>query len=123
MAAEYVGRPVAFEAIYNILHGERDIALEAVRVEQDTAVCGQTVSEVDFPRRKLLLFGIITAREWSVDDIQNLYPLEDEYCFVFKPNPDFRIEQGDVLVVFGYELSLVHFRRELGAGLFRAGLS
>ena len=29
---------------------------------------------------------------------------------------------GEILVVFGYEYSLVHLRRELGAGLFRAGL-
>jgi voltage-gated potassium channel len=123
MAAEYVGRPVAFEAIYNILRGERDVLLEAVRVDQETPVCGQTVSEVNFPGRKILLFGVITARDWCVNDVQNLYPLEDEYCFVFKPAPEFRIGTGDVLIVFGYELSLVHFRRELGAGLFRVGLS
>ena len=123
MAAEYVGRPVAFEAIYNILRGEREVALEAVRVEKDTPVCGRTIAEVDFARRKLLLFGVITAREWGLDEVQNLYPLEDEFCFLFKPGPDFRLALGDVLVVFGYELSLVHFRRELGGGLFRPGLA
>ncbi|MEJ2590617.1 MAG: NAD-binding protein [Candidatus Thiodiazotropha sp.] len=123
MAAEYVGRPVAFEAIYNILRGEREVALEAVRVEKDTPVCGRTIAEVDFARRKLLLFGVITAREWGLDEVQNVYPLEDEFCFLFKPGPDFRLALGDVLVVFGYELSLVHFRRELGGGLFRPGLA
>jgi voltage-gated potassium channel len=123
MAAEYVGRPVAFEAISNILRGERDVLLEAVRIDDQTPVCGQTVSEVDFASRKLLLFGVITARDWCVKDVKNLYPLEDAFCFVFKPAPDFRIEPGDVLIVFGYELSLVHFRRELGAGLFRVGLN
>jgi voltage-gated potassium channel len=122
MAAEYIGRPVAFEAINNILRGERDVLLEALRVDRETPVCGQKVSEIDFPRRKLLLFGIITSREWNVADVQNLYPLEDEFCFIFKPGPDFRIEPGDVLIIFGYELSLVHFRRELGAALFRTGL-
>jgi voltage-gated potassium channel len=123
MAAEYVGRPVAFEAIYNILRGDREVALEAVRVEKETPACGRTIAEVDFASRKLLLFGIITAREWSRDEVQNLYPLEDDFCLLFKPTPDFRLEQGDILVVFGYELSLVHFRRELGGGLFRPGLS
>ncbi|MEJ2456030.1 MAG: NAD-binding protein [Candidatus Thiodiazotropha sp.] len=123
MAAEYVGRPVAFEAIYNILRGEREVALEAVRVEKGTPACGRTLSEVNFRERKLLLFGVITAREWSVEEVPNLYPLEDEFCFLFKPDPGFRIAQGDVLVVFGYELSLTHFRQELGGGLFRPGLS
>jgi voltage-gated potassium channel len=122
MAAEYIGRPVAFEAINNILRGEHDVLLEALRVGGETPVCGKTVSEIDFAGRKLLLFGIITAREWNVEDVLNLYPLEDEFCFIFKPAPSFRIEPGDVLIIFGYELSLVHFRRELGAGLFRAGL-
>jgi voltage-gated potassium channel len=122
MAAEYIGRPVAFEAINNILRGEREVLLEALRVGSETPACGKTVSEIDFPGRKLLLFGIITAREWSVADVQNLYPLEDGFCFIFKPAADFRIEAGDVLIIFGYELSLVHFRRELGAGLFRTGL-
>ncbi|MCB1869055.1 MAG: potassium channel protein [Gammaproteobacteria bacterium] len=122
IAAEFIGRPVAFEAINNILRGERDVLLEALRVDSDTPVCGQTVAEIDFPRRKLLLFGIITTREWNVGDVTNLYPLEDEFCFFFKPPPEFHIEPGDVLIIFGYELSLVHFRRELGAGLFRTGL-
>jgi len=106
----------------NILRGERDVLLEALRVDSETRVCRKMVSEIDFSGRKLLLFGIITAREWSVEDVRNLYPLEDDFCFMFKPAPDFRIESGDVLIIFGYELSLVHLRRELGAGLFRTGL-
>lgn len=123
MAAEYVGRPVAFEAIYNILRGEKDVLLEAVQVNKDTPVCGKTVAEINFPMRKLLLFGVINARECGAQEAGNLFPLEDGFCFKFKPEPDFRIEQGDMLIVFGYELSLVHFRRELGAGDFRVGLN
>jgi len=123
MAAEYVGRPVAFDAIYNILSGKRNVLLEAVLIDEETSICGQMVSEVNFPQRKLMLFGIITVREWSVEDAHNRYPLEDETCFIFKPDPEFCIKPGDVLIIFGYELSLVHFRRELGADLFRAGLS
>lgn len=122
MGAEYVGRPAAFEAIYGIMRGERDVALEAVRVERNSPICGHSVAEVDFQLRKLLLFGVITAREWTVGDVDLLYPLEDAFCFAFKPSPDFQIQPGDVLVVFGYEMSLVHFRRELGAGVFRSGL-
>jgi len=72
MAAEYIGRPVAFEAINNILRGERDVLLEALRVGSETSVCGKKVSEIDFPGRKLLLFGIITSREWNVEDVPNL---------------------------------------------------
>ncbi|MCB1788311.1 MAG: NAD-binding protein [Chromatiaceae bacterium] len=123
IAAEYVGRPTAFEAIYGILRGEREVALEAVRVEGSAPVCGHTLAEVDFVRRKLLLFGVITVRDWRPADVDHLFPLEDDFCFIFKPSLDFRIEAGDTLVVFGYEYSLVHFRRELGAGQFRSGMA
>jgi len=115
IGAEYVGRPVAFDAIYKILRGERDIALEAIRVERDSQATHLSVGEIDFPKRKLLLFGVITAREWTLDDLDHLYPLEGEFCFVFKPPQGFRFEPGDILVVFGYELSLNNFRLDMGS--------
>jgi voltage-gated potassium channel len=122
IGAEYVGRPVAFEAIYGILRGERDIALEAVQVESDSPACGSSVQNLDFAGRKLLLFGVITARPATESESGQRYPLEEGFCFLFKPGPGYLIEAGDILVVFGYEFSLSHFRRQLGAGLFRSGL-
>jgi voltage-gated potassium channel len=122
IGAEYVGRPVAFGAIYGILRGERDIALEAVQVESDSSACGRSVSELDFNGRKLLLFGVITSRKPEMEGHAHSYPLEDDFHFLFKPAPDYRVDRGDFLVLFGYECSLTHFRRELGAGLFRSGL-
>jgi voltage-gated potassium channel len=122
IGAEYVGRPVAFEAIYGMLRGERDIALEAVRVESSSLLCGRNVCDLDFPGRKLVLFGVLTQKEPDVCDAGHLYPLSGGFWFVFKPGPRLRVDAGDILVVFGYEYSLVHLRRELGAGLFRTGL-
>lgn len=122
MGAEYVGRPVAFEAIYGMLRGERDIALEVVNIGPQAPICGRSVAELDFPARKLLLFGIITTETPRDSDAGHLYPLDDGFWLVFKPSPWLRIKAGDILVIFGYEYSLVHLRREFGAGLFRSGL-
>jgi voltage-gated potassium channel len=122
MGAEYVGRPVAFEAIYGILRGERDIALEAVHIESYAPICGRRVADLDFAARKLLLFGIITTSTPRECDAGHIYPLDEGFCFVFKPSSWLRVNAGDILVIFGYEYSLTHLRRELGAGLFRSGL-
>lgn len=122
MGAEYIGRPVAFEAIYGILRGERDIALEAIHIEPHAPICEHRVAELDFASRKLLLFGIITRNSPAECDAGHLYPLDDGFWFVFKPSPRLHIHSGDILVIFGYEYSLAHLRRELGAGLFRSGL-
>ena len=122
MGAEYIGRPVAFEAIYGILRGERDIALEAIHIEAHAPVCGHRLAELGFASRKLLLFGIITHNSPAECDAGHLYPLDEGFWFVFKPNPQLHIHAGDILVIFGYEYSLAYLRRELGAGLFRSGL-
>jgi hypothetical protein len=44
IGAEYVGRLVAFGAIYGILRGKRDIALEAAQVESDSQACASGAS-------------------------------------------------------------------------------
>lgn len=107
-----------------MLRGERDIAMEAVRVGADAAICGRPVGELDCPGRKLLLFGLITATEPDARDAGQLYALDDGFWLLFKPAARVRVKVGDVLVVFGYEYSLTHLRRELGAaGRFGSGLS
>ena len=122
IGAEYIGRPVAFEAIYGILRGERDIALEAVRIESQSSACGQRVMDLNLGDRKLLLFGVITQDDPEDCDAGHIYPLGSSFRFIFKPGPRLRIQAGDILILFGYEYSLEHLRRALGAGLFRAGL-
>ncbi len=122
IGAGYIGQPVAFEAIYGILRGERDIALEAVRIEASSSACGQRVMDLNLVDRKLLLFGVITQDDPKACDAGHIYPLGSNFRFLFKPGPRFRIQAGDILVLFGYEYSLEHLRRTLNAGLFRTGL-
>jgi len=113
IGAEYVGRPVAFEAIHGILHGDREVILEAVRVSKYSLYSGSSVGHAAFAAKRLLLFGII-AEQGREAQCGGRYPLEDGYCFYFKPRDDFIIQPGDMLIIFGYEISLSHFKRIMG---------
>ncbi len=113
IGAEYVGRPVAFEAIHGILHGDKEVVLEATRVLENSRLAARTVGDAAFTANKLLLFGVI-AEPGREARCGGRYPLEDGYCFYFKPEHDFFIEAGDMLIIFGYEISLQHFKRIMG---------
>lgn len=110
IGAEYVGRPVAFEAIHGILHGDLEVILETVRVSGNSPLAGSLVGGVDFAAKRLLLFGII-AEQGRSERCGGRYPLEDGYCFYFKPADDFTLSPGNMLILFGHELSLRHFKR------------
>jgi len=115
IGAEYVGRPVAFEAIHGILHGDWNVMLEAVRIPEGSNLAGRSVARVGFAGKRLLLFGVIAAAGRPAP-CGGRYPLEDDYCFYFKPGDDFTLAAGDMLILFGIDISLQHFKR--GAGDF-----
>jgi voltage-gated potassium channel len=110
MGAEYVGRPVAFEAVYGMLRGERDVVLETLPVDTDSPLQGRSVEDVDFSAHRLLLFGVISSRTHAPGSSGHVYALKDGFSFYFKPSPEFRMDEGDILVVFGHDFSLLHFR-------------
>ncbi len=113
MGAEYVGRPVAFEAFRGILHGDTEVILEAVRVAADSPLNESKVGDMDFPAKRLLLFGVISAADRTAR-CGGVHPLADGNCFYFKPGEDFTLQAGDMLIMFGHEVSLQHFRHAVG---------
>lgn len=113
VGAEYVGRPVAFEAIHGILHSDSEVTLEAMRIPEGAAIDGNTVHGADFPARRLLLFGVI-AKQGRDGRCGGHYALEDDYCFYFKPGGEFPLAAGDMLILFGYDISVQHFKRLIG---------
>jgi len=115
MASEYVGKPVAFEAINSILSGKDDVIPDTLMVPEGSFICGRPLSEIDFARHKLLLFGVITSHGSNQDEIRGLFPLEDRH-FYFNPPPDTRVHGHDILVLLGHRVSVNHFRRSLEKG-------
>jgi len=120
MGAEYVGRPVAFEAVYGMLRGDRDVVLETIPVDTGSLLHGKRVGDVAFAAHRLLLFGVISSRPRTPRSSGHLYPLGSEFSFCFKPCPEFMIDQGDILVVFGHDFTLQHFKRNIDGRRARA---
>ena len=112
MGSEFVGKPVASEALYGLLSGEQDVILDTVLVPPDSQICGQTLAEINLSGSRLLLFGIIMSRHEQALPGSELYPMDDRH-FYFNPPRSFRVEAHDMLVLVGHQFSLQHFRRTL----------
>jgi voltage-gated potassium channel len=115
MASEYVGKPVAFEAIHGILSGENDVILDTLLVPGDSFLCSRSLGAVDIARYRLLLFGVITGCDSEPVPASGLFPLAGSH-FYFNPPADYRPKDRDILVLVGHRVSLQHFRRLLEKG-------
>jgi voltage-gated potassium channel len=115
MAGEYIGRPVAFEAIHGMLYGAQKVSLETVMVSSGSILDGVSIGEIDFRAYKMILFGVITSEERAAGKGESVYGMKSRRLF-FNPQRDFRIEGGEIIMVFGHELSIVHFKECLERG-------
>ena len=113
VGAEYVGRPVAFEALHNIVTGARGVVLDGVRLPVGSEACGQALSYLRLADYKLVLFGVISHREHPPGECQaHVYELSNGH-FYYNPPLSFVLRERDMLVVFGHEYSVLYFRRQL----------
>ena len=112
IASQYIGQPVAFEAIQSILMGQEEVSLEAVRVPEKSWLENSRVEEARLEEQRLILFGVITPMARESDHVRQHYDLES--CrFQFNPGPDFVLRAGDMLLVFGHRYSILRLRRGL----------
>ncbi|WP_456379991.1 ion transporter [Thiolapillus sp.] len=118
IAGEYVGQPVAFEAIHGIVMGENDITLETIRVSPDSWLDGKTIGEVPLEEMRLILFGVITPMDRSSNHVRRHFDLESQR-FQFNPGADFVLQGDDMLLVFGHKYSVLHMRQQLKSGKIR----
>jgi voltage-gated potassium channel len=115
MAGEYIGRPVAFEAIHGMLYGKQKVGLETVMVSSGSILDGVSIGEIDFRAYKMILFGVITSEERSGGEGESVYGMKSRRLF-FNPQRDFQLQGGEIIMVFGHELSIVHFKECLERG-------
>lgn len=113
--AEYVGQPVAFEAIYGIASGEKHLRIEAVMVREGSSLVGRRVADLRIDDFRLILFGVIGAQHEG-RGARHGYALRARH-FSFNPPRDFVLHASDILVVFGHEYSLNHFKEQVEKGL------
>jgi voltage-gated potassium channel len=112
IAGEYVGQPVAFEAIHDIVMGENDITLESIRIPPGSWMDGKTIGELSLEDMRLILFGVTTKLDRSSEDVRSHFDLKSQR-FQFNPGADFVLLGDDMLLVFGHKYSVLHMRQKL----------
>jgi len=113
MAAEFIGQPVAVDALYDMVTGSKGIHLEPMPILPGGGLVGTCVGGIDFSARNLLLFGVIRGSPGPAVGEGEHYLLAGKR-FYFNPHADFALRAHDVLVVIGYDVSLSHFRKQQG---------
>jgi voltage-gated potassium channel len=113
MAAEFIGQPVAFDALYDVMTRAKGIHLEPVRIASGSWLDARPVSDIDFTGQHLILFGVIRPHT-SPDATGEIgYELSNAH-FYFNPQPAFRLHAHDILMLIGHEASLSRFKERFG---------
>lgn len=110
VTAEYIGQPVAFEAILGILRQENQSCMVAVALIPDSILIDKTLAEMDFEQRKLILIGVISTHE-AHRRHKNCYEVNHQQ-FYFNPVPHFVLQEGDILVLLGRNVSIENFQSQ-----------
>lgn len=111
LAAEYLGQPVAFEAILGILQGKNHILMDTLRVYEGSMLEDVKIMDIEFESRKLVLVGVISANVERRKH-RNRYRVNHLHFF-FNPEKHFTCKKNDILVVLGREISIEHFRDQI----------
>lgn len=121
MAAEFIGQPVAFDALYDVVTRAVGVHLDPMSVRAGDWLDKQRIGEIDFSAQHLLLFGVIRPN-LSPPDMDHLrYELNHRH-FYFNPGPNLMLRSGDILMLIGYQASLSQFRELASShGKRRAG--
>ncbi len=110
LTAEYIGHPITFEVIDAILTEKRNAIIDEIIVIKDSILDGKLVGEIDFDRYKLILFGVLKRSESPL--LNETLQIERGH-FYFNPPFDLKLEEGDILVVMGYNVSVNYFKYQI----------
>ena len=118
VVAEYIGQPVAFEAIVGIINEEKNFIMETLCVHSGSFVENQRITDIDFQQRKLMLVGVISTHSLHKNH-KNRYRIRDQH-FYFNPAKFFELQAGDLLVLLGKEVSIDYFRTQIDSSRLRS---
>ncbi len=112
MAAEFIGQPVAFDALYDMLNRNKNVYLEPVVVPPGSWLDSQRVGALGLGGQRLILFGVVRGHEMPATPEYPHYELTGKR-FYFNPKPDFHLHAHDILMMIGHELSLNRFKASI----------
>ncbi len=104
-----IKNPIIYKASHAILMGKPIAVTGEVRVNNKDKLIGKSIEMIDFEARKLLFIGI----ERGGDDGE----------FLFNPQPQTIILEGDVLLVMGMQISLDYFKEVYQKNSFYSSFS
>ncbi|MGD0958717.1 MAG: NAD-binding protein [Methylomonas sp.] len=111
LVAEFLGQPVAFEAIAGIMQNQSEIVMETILIIKGGSLEDKQISELGLAQKKLTLLGVISTNPVHLKH-RNKYKVKQQH-FYFNPEPEFILRHEDILVVFGRKLSIDHFRDQV----------
>ena len=100
VASEYIGQPVAFEAIDDILLNSKDAIMDEIEILEKSNYIGHTLSTINLNKYNLTLIGIIQA--------------VNRNKFIFNPKKDnYTIKGNDIFIVIGNKESINQLKIDL----------
>jgi voltage-gated potassium channel len=100
VASEYIGQPVAFEAIDDILLNSEGAIMDEIEILDKSNYIGFKLEEVNLDKFHLTLIGIIKTK--SLNE------------FIFNPKKDtYIIEEKDIFIIIGHQESINEFKIDL----------
>ncbi len=106
VASEYIGQPVAFEAVDGILL-EEDMSAEVNEIEivEGMNIINKDINAINFEDYNLTLIGVIDKRNNNE--------------FIFNPiNIEYILKEKDILIVIGYKQSLKDLKTDFLSKFF-----
>lgn len=111
LAAEYVGQPVAFEAILGILNEQKNIRMDTIIVTPRSKLIHKKIGELGFENVKLKVIGVISSN-LTHKNHRNRYKIVDQH-FYFNPAKNFELQEKDIIVVLGRKYSIEYFQDQI----------
>ncbi|MEA3314562.1 MAG: NAD-binding protein [Campylobacterota bacterium] len=103
VAAEYIGQPIAFEAIDEILLTSDGAIMEEIEILENSSFIGEKLQTIDFLSLNITLIGII-----KFDDRKN---------FIFNPKKDeYTIALKDILIIIGHKEMIEKIKIDIRSG-------
>lgn len=100
VAAEYIGQPVTFEAIDDILLNGEGAVIDEIEILQNSHFIGERLNTINFAKFNLTLIGIVEE--------------QNRKKFIFNPNKEeYIIKQKDILILIGFQESILQIKIEL----------
>jgi len=100
VATEYLGQPIAFDAIDDILLDSHHAVMAEIEISKNSTYIGCKLSDIDFQKHNLTFIGVLQSKL--------------DHQFYFNPPKDsYILEVNDILIVIGFDVAIKKLKIDL----------